>query len=50
MARSFYGENKRVSNKRLKKLGYVFRYPNYRVALDQMWRDNSWQDGETATA
>ncbi|MEM9633284.1 MAG: SDR family oxidoreductase [Pseudomonadota bacterium] len=41
MARSFYGENKRVSNKRVKdELGYSFRYPNYRVALaalhDQM--------------
>lgn len=34
MARSFYGENKRVSNKRVKdELGYSFRYPNYRVAL-----------------
>lgn len=34
MARSFYGENKRVSNKRLKQdLGYTFRYPDYRVAL-----------------
>jgi nucleoside-diphosphate-sugar epimerase len=34
MARSFYGENKRVSNQRLKEeLGFTFRYPNYRVAL-----------------
>ncbi len=34
MARSFYGENKRVSNRRLKdELGYAFRYPDYRVAL-----------------
>jgi len=34
MARSFYGENKRVSNRRVKdELGYSFRYPNYRVAL-----------------
>ncbi|MES0880452.1 SDR family oxidoreductase [Roseibium sp. SCP14] len=34
MARSFYGENKRVSNRRMKdELGYSFRYPNYRVAL-----------------
>ena len=37
MARSFYGENKRVSNKRLKdELGYTFRYPNYRVALQDL--------------
>ncbi|GAB4513936.1 MAG: SDR family oxidoreductase [Roseibium sp.] len=34
MARSFYGENKRVSNKRVKEeLGYSFRYPDYRTAL-----------------
>lgn len=34
MARSFYGENKRVSNQRVKtELGYRFQYPNYRVAL-----------------
>lgn len=34
MARSFYGENKRVSNRRVKdELGYTFRYPDYRVAL-----------------
>lgn len=34
MARSFYGENKRVSNQRVKaELGYAFRYPDYRIAL-----------------
>ncbi|MEQ8371476.1 MAG: SDR family oxidoreductase [Roseibium aggregatum] len=34
MARSFYGENKRVSNQRLKdELGFTFCYPDYRVAL-----------------
>ncbi len=34
MARSFYGENKRVSNQRLKdELGFTFRYPDYRIAL-----------------
>ena len=37
MARSFYGENKRVSNQRLKNdLGYHFRFPNYRVALQDL--------------
>lgn len=37
MARSFYGENKRVSNKRIKEeLGYTFRYPNYRIALKDL--------------
>ncbi|MEI2386196.1 SDR family oxidoreductase [Breoghania sp. JC706] len=43
MARSFYGENKRVSNARVKQeLGYRFRHPTYRAALDHMlaegWR------------
>ncbi|GGB57764.1 NAD(P)-dependent oxidoreductase [Roseibium aquae] len=37
MARSFYGENKRVSNARVKEeLGYSFQYPNYRIALDHL--------------
>ncbi|WP_249692999.1 SDR family oxidoreductase [Stappia sp. WLB 29] len=40
MARSFYGENKRVSNDRVKReLGYTFRYPNYRTALTALYRD-----------
>lgn len=34
MARSFYGENKRVSNRRVKReLDYKFLHPNYRTAL-----------------
>lgn len=34
MARSFYGENKRVSNRRLRQeLGYALRYPTYREGL-----------------
>ncbi|MGS4886966.1 SDR family oxidoreductase [Roseibium sp. MB-4] len=37
MARSFYGENKRVSNQRVKdELGYTFRYPDYRIALNTL--------------
>lgn len=43
MARSFYGENKRVSNARIKSEGMVFKYPNYRIALEKMWRDGSWK-------
>ncbi len=43
MARSFYGENKRVSNKKLKETGYAFRFPNYRVALSAMWNDRTWR-------
>lgn len=33
MARSFYGENKRVSNRRLKSLGYEFIFPTFREGL-----------------
>jgi hypothetical protein len=43
MARSFYGENKRVSNRKLKEAGYVFRYPDYRAALSALWRDETWR-------
>ena len=42
MARSFYGENKRVSNAAIKKAGYAFHFPDYRSALDAMWRDGGW--------
>ena len=50
MARSFYGENKRVANKAIKAAGYSFRYPNYRVALDRMWADGDWRNGEPRSA
>jgi len=43
MARSFYGENKRVSNSLIRSSGYAFRYPNYRAALDALWRDGNWR-------
>lgn len=43
MARSFYGENKRVSNAKLKALGFSFAYPNYRVSLADLWRDGRWR-------
>lgn len=37
MARSFYRDNKRVSNRRVKdELGVVLNWPNYRLALDAM--------------
>ncbi|MDY8108927.1 SDR family NAD(P)-dependent oxidoreductase [Fulvimarina sp. 2208YS6-2-32] len=39
MARSFYGENKRVSNARIKHAGYTFRYPTYREALEALKGD-----------
>ncbi|MDG4878378.1 SDR family oxidoreductase [Mesorhizobium sp. WSM4935] len=46
MARSFYGENKRVANQAIKAAGYRFRFPNYRVALERMWAEGNWRDGE----
>jgi nucleoside-diphosphate-sugar epimerase len=39
MARSFYGENKRVLNRRIKQdLGVELRYPTYREGLAALWR------------
>lgn len=43
MARSFYGENKRVSNAKLKALGFGFRYPNYRGSLTDLWTGGRWR-------
>jgi len=44
MARSFYGENKRVENKRSKHvLGLEYKWPNYRVSLERMWKEGSWK-------
>lgn len=41
-AQKFYGENKRVSNAKLRNSGYVFRYPNFRIALLRLWQDDNW--------
>lgn len=46
MARSFYGENKRVANAAIKAAGYRFRFPDYRAAFDHMWASGDWRDGE----
>ncbi|NWJ24604.1 SDR family oxidoreductase [Rhizobium sp. RM] len=43
MARSFYGENKRVSNGKLSALGFDFEFPNYRMSLEQLWQDGVWR-------
>ncbi|AYD03457.1 SDR family oxidoreductase [Neorhizobium sp. NCHU2750] len=43
MARSFYGANKRVSNARLRALGFQFAFPNYRISLAQMWNEDVWR-------
>ncbi len=43
MARSFWRDNKRVSNARLKAAGYRLVHPHHRHALDAMWRDGTWR-------
>ncbi|MBZ9710100.1 SDR family oxidoreductase [Mesorhizobium sp. ESP7-2] len=45
MARSFYGENKRVANAAIKAAGYRFRFPDYRAAFDHMWASGDWREG-----
>jgi nucleoside-diphosphate-sugar epimerase len=43
MARSFYGENKRVSNAKSKRdLGMTYAYPDFRTALKKMWQEERW--------
>lgn len=45
MARSFYGENKRVANAAIKATGYSFLFPDYHSAFDRMWADGNWNEG-----
>ena len=41
MARSFYGENKRVCNARMKaELGFAPRYPTYKEGLAAIWQED----------
>ncbi|RCL00243.1 MAG: Nucleoside-diphosphate-sugar epimerase [Candidatus Tokpelaia sp. JSC188] len=40
--RSFYSDNKRVSNKLLLKTGYRLNYPDYRKALTLIWQTRDW--------
>jgi nucleoside-diphosphate-sugar epimerase len=43
-ARSFYGENRRVANRRIKDaLGVKLRYPTYREGLTALWREGTWR-------
>lgn len=41
MGLSFYSENKRASNARIKELGFAFLYPNYRMSLAQLAADEN---------
>ena len=44
MARSFYEDNKRVLNLRLRRdLGIALRYPTYREGLTALWREGDWR-------
>ena len=44
MARSFYGENKRVSNAKSKsELGMEYAFPDYRTAFRRMWEEDGWR-------
>lgn len=43
MARSFYGENKRVSNRKIRELGFHFAYPDYTMSLADLWKCGDWQ-------
>ena len=42
MARSFYGANKKVSNRKIRGLGFAFRFPEYRMSLQQLWTSGEW--------
>jgi len=43
MARSFYAENKRVSNAKLKAADFEFRFPNYRLSLGELHASGRWR-------
>ncbi|RST87633.1 SDR family oxidoreductase [Aquibium carbonis] len=42
MALSFWGENKRVSNAKIRQTGFDFGYPDHETALTRMWREDDW--------
>jgi nucleoside-diphosphate-sugar epimerase len=44
MARSFYAEVKRVTNRKIKQeLGVMLRYPTYREGLTALWQQRTWK-------
>jgi nucleoside-diphosphate-sugar epimerase len=43
MARSFYGANKRVSNQKIRAVGFQFQFPEYRASLAQLWEQERWR-------
>lgn len=42
MARTFYGDNKRILNQKLLETGYTLKQPDYRTALKSMWQSGDW--------
>jgi nucleoside-diphosphate-sugar epimerase len=47
MARSFYGEVKRVANRRIREeLGVSLSYPTYREGLTDLWESGRWRKAE----
>ena len=42
MARTFYGDNKRILNQKLLETGYILKQPDYRTALKSMWQSGDW--------
>ena len=47
MARSFYGENKRCSNRKIKdELGVELAYPTYREGVAALWADGEGRSGD----
>jgi nucleoside-diphosphate-sugar epimerase len=44
MARSFYADNKRVANARMKRdIGVSLRHPTYREGLAALWHEGTWR-------
>lgn len=43
MARSFYGENKRVSNAKIRAFGFEFLFPDYRMSLADLLQTEKWR-------
>ncbi len=43
MARSFYGDNKRISNAAICNLGFQFQHRDYRASLSELWSSGRWK-------
>ncbi|MGI2032858.1 SDR family oxidoreductase [Rhizobium panacihumi] len=43
MARSFYGDNKRISNAAIRNLGFQFSHRDYRASLSELWSSGRWK-------